>query len=107
MKLDLEILELLPDESDVKVELQGHVESAIRRIITVEDISRRDPIAIATGVVGILGSGGLFYGGANSGGWWWYVAAAYVLVGSIGILVLGNRKRLRDISGRAFIEAPP
>ncbi|WP_371795618.1 hypothetical protein [Streptomyces sp. NBC_01718] len=105
VKLDLEILELLPQESGVRSQLLKHVETSIRRIITVEDVNRRDPAGMTAGALSVLGSGGLFYGGASNDRWWWWFAAAYVLVGGVVIFCRGFKKRQRDIGGSPVAEA--
>jgi hypothetical protein len=105
VKLDLEILKLLPWQSEVRAELLSHVETSIQRIITVEDRLRRDPAGMAISLIIAMAAGALFYGGSSTGHLWWFLVAAYVLALSVVLFYLSYRRRPRDIAGRAVTEA--
>ncbi|MCF2531314.1 hypothetical protein [Yinghuangia soli] len=100
VKMDLEILGLLPKDSGIRTKLLGHIDATIKGIIEVEDSRRRDWQGIWLAVVFLVTSGSLFYGASeNDGDWWWLASGAIVaFVGTMGLLVSGP-KRQRDIGG--------
>ncbi|MFJ1752213.1 hypothetical protein [Kitasatospora sp. NPDC088134] len=101
VKMDLELLALLPEESGVKDELREHIDGTLRRIIGVEGVARRDAFGIGVAALFLVVSVALFVAGALTGGaWWWFTTAS--LTGAVGVLgmLASAPKRLRDLAGR-------
>lgn len=102
IKMDLEILELLPEGSTERSSLQERIESDLRRIIALESGRRRDPEGIFMGCVGLAASGALYYGASVSDeAWPWLAGGSYLAAGSVGFVAMSFRKGLRDVMGRS------
>ncbi|GAA3396084.1 hypothetical protein [Streptomyces roseoviridis] len=102
-RLELEILSLLPDGSEVRSDLIKHVDATIETFIKVESDKRRDPVGIVLALVFMAASAVLFYGAAENGGAWWWLAAPAAFTGLFGVVgfIQSVRSLKRDTAGRA------
>ncbi|MEU6535695.1 hypothetical protein [Streptomyces sp. NPDC047000] len=106
IKSDLELLNLLPSDSQVTPLLRTHIEDSIRQMIEVEDVKRRDPFGIALAIVFILLAGALITTSFLNGGWYWWLTVPGAVTGIFGIAGLAQdaAKRTRDERGRPTVE---
>ncbi|MFM9614057.1 hypothetical protein [Streptomyces niveiscabiei] len=106
IKSDLELLDLLPSESQVAPLLRTHIEDSIRQMIQVEDVKRRDPLGIVLAIVFILIAGALITASSLNGGWYWWLTVPGAVTGIFGIVGLAQdaTKRTRDERGRPMVE---
>ena len=106
VKRDLEILNLLPDSSKARSELQTHVDNVIRGMIRDETEKRRDAYAAILGIMFL----GLAYWAAGLGAKFWspWLALASTLA-LLGVVALyqGLVPHKRDERGRIIREERP
>ncbi|MBO8197620.1 hypothetical protein JW613_04730 [Streptomyces smyrnaeus] len=101
-KADLELLALLPADSEIRDDLRAHIDETIRHVIQVEDSERRDPYGIFLAILFLIAGGGLFWLYAVRGAWWLAVAAGFfVFFGLVGLNLDGMRRQ-RDERGNAI-----
>ncbi|MFD8267013.1 MULTISPECIES: hypothetical protein [Streptomyces althioticus group] len=106
IKTDLELLSLLPTDSELVPEFRAHIEDSIRQIIKGEDEKRRDPFGIALASVFILIAVALVTASVLNGGWYWWLTVPGAVTGIFGIAGLAQdaTKRTRDERGRPMVE---
>ncbi|RSS34096.1 hypothetical protein [Streptomyces sp. WAC08241] len=106
IKSDLELLSLLPPDSEVAPALRAHIEGGIRQLVEVEDVKRRDPFGIALAIVFILITVALLTASFLNGGWYWWLTVPAAVTGIFGIAGLAQdaTKRTRDERGRPTAE---
>ncbi|MFJ3494838.1 hypothetical protein ACIPPJ_14750 [Streptomyces sp. NPDC086091] len=106
IKTDLELLELLPQDSSVIPVLRSHIEDSIKQIIEVEDKKRRDPAGVVLAIAFILIAASLFAASFINGGLYWWLTVPGAVTGIFGLVGLAQdaTKRNRDERGRPIAE---
>jgi hypothetical protein len=104
IKQDLELFELLPEESGARADLLTHIESEITRLIKREDELTRDPSGIGIAIFLLLVGVGLAVPSFRDGGWWWLLVVPAVWFAIFGIVGLGQTipRRQRDARGNTI-----
>jgi hypothetical protein len=108
IKRDLEILGLLPPQSEAHRVLSDQVQRRVVTSVRADDETRRDPAGIAIGAA-CIGIGALlgFVTGRQGGWWWlaWIAAALFAVVGAVG-LAISIPKQRRDAKGNQVKDEP-
>jgi hypothetical protein len=106
IKSDLEILSLLPEDSEIAPVLRAHLEDSIKQMVDVEDKKRRDPFGMALAIVFIAISSGLLVASFRNGGWYWWLTIPAAITAIFGVAGLAQdaTKRTRDERGRPITE---
>ncbi|MFE1796895.1 hypothetical protein ACFW9L_12085 [Streptomyces sp. NPDC059517] len=87
VKRDLEVLALLPEESEQRADLQTLIEGAVERYIADQRDMTRDLSGVAFAVFLAAASAFLWWLPVTNGGYWWWsavVAAPFSLLGVVG-----------------------
>ncbi|WP_143642149.1 hypothetical protein [Streptomyces viridochromogenes] len=102
VKQDVELLALLPEDSEAKKLLAKHIDATVRKIVEDEDQRTRDHAGscLAIGFLGV--SAGLLAVSVSRGGAWWWLSVPAVIIGLLGAFGLGQDAvpRRRDARGR-------
>jgi hypothetical protein len=102
VKQDVELLGLLPQDSDAREALARHIDTTVRRIVEDEDQRTRDYggscLAIAFLAVAVVLTVICF----SRGGAWWWLSPPTACVGLLGAVGLGQDAvpKRRDARGR-------
>ncbi|MFI9026535.1 hypothetical protein [Streptomyces sp. NPDC053560] len=102
VKADLELLALLPEDSEMAPALRRHIEESLQKMIEVEDRKRREPVGVVLGLLFIAIAIGLLVVGYVNGGAYWWLAAPAAVIGTFGSAGLAQdvTKQTRDERGR-------
>ncbi|MFI5659487.1 hypothetical protein [Streptomyces sp. NPDC051684] len=102
VKQDVELLGLLPEDSDARRVLGAHVDATVRRIVEEEDQRTRDHAGTCLAIAFLLIALLLSAVSVSRGGVWWWLTAPAALVGLLGAVGLGQDAvpRRRDAHGR-------
>lgn len=106
VKIDLEILSLLPDESTSKSTLRKHIDETITRIVEIEGSERRDPTGVAAALTLLTFSAVLLFVSLVKRGSWLWLAVPATFIGVFGVVGFTEsvQKRQRDTARRAVEE---
>jgi hypothetical protein len=107
VKRDLEILALLPPESEAYSALSRHVQDRVIRSVRADESARRDPSGIAAALVCMSLGAILVPVAASSGGWWWLLGASGAFLALVGIYGSYESfpRRFRDAKGHRLPDA--
>lgn len=102
VRQDVELLGLLPEDSDAKRLLAKHVDDTVRKIIEDEDQRTRDHTGSCLAVGFLAVAVFLFVICVIRGGAWWWLGVPAVFIGLLGStgLVQDAVPRRRDARGR-------
>ncbi|MFH9553312.1 hypothetical protein [Streptomyces sp. NPDC017435] len=98
--MDLEILTLLPDTSQVKERLLQQTEITIERALTVDAKKRRDWQGVAFSSIFLCATGGLVFEAVDTGGAAWWLTVPALLTGLLTWSGFAQSfpKKLRDVN---------
>ncbi len=107
LKLDLEILQLLPQDATVRSLWLAQIERRIDDALERESERTRDPSGIVLALLFLAAGGVVTYESASGdfSGWWAALAAVLVLFGAVGLSQDAIPRR-RDARGRPIREVP-
>lgn len=105
IKQDIEIMNLLPKDSDGRAKMQEHIDASITRLIADEDERRRDPFGMTLALVFIgLAVWAASFPMRNEGSsLWWLVAIPLGVIGLVGF-VQDATPRKRNERGQVIRE---
>lgn len=107
-RLDLEIMNLLPETSRVREGLLQQTEATIERALTVGANERRDWQGVVLSAIFLCATGGLVFEAVDNGGTaWWLVVPAF-FTGSLTCSGFAQSvpKKLRDVNDIAVSTIP-
>ncbi|MFD5846855.1 hypothetical protein [Streptomyces chartreusis] len=97
IKRELDILDLLPENSKMRKPLQERIEGSLERYIAKQKEHTRDWSGVAVAVILDLSAAFFAAMALNNGGWWWLslvVALPFGVFGIVGFLEsIANTKR--------------
>ncbi|MEU2788787.1 hypothetical protein [Streptomyces sp. NPDC007100] len=102
LRQDVELLSLLPDDSDGKQILRKHVDATVRKIVEEEDQQTRDFAGSCLAVGLLIVAAFLLAVCFSRGGAWWWLSLPAAVIGLLGSFGLGQDAvpRRRDARGR-------
>lgn len=86
VKRDLEVLALLPDDSEQRAPLQASIEEALARYVADQRDKTRDPSGTALAVLLAGAASFLWWQSASNGGYWWWSAVVAVPCSVFGVV---------------------
>jgi hypothetical protein len=104
IRQDVELLNLLPEDSTARDALKGHIDKRIALLISSEEELARSPIGVGIAVTFLVVAIWLAIEAVREGGLWWFLFAPVAFFGIFGLVGLFDSlaKKKRDESGRAL-----
>lgn len=101
LKLDLELVGLLPLESSARRSLLARAESSVEKMVSDESELSRDPTGLTLAVIFLGGAITLGLTAAQSNNYWWILVTVLGMFGLVGLSQDGLKRR-RDEKGNAI-----
>jgi hypothetical protein len=104
LRRDLELLEAMPDDLEVKAEYKQHISKAFESLIKDEDERSRDPRGVVLGIVLMIVGAWLVWTAFDLGGWWHVLTVFGMLLFSVAAFGTAQdaTKQRRDERGRVI-----
>jgi hypothetical protein len=108
VRRDVELFNILPQESTSRNELLVHIDGQITRLVRSEQELTRDPSGVVLAIFIMLVAIALTVTAFREGGYWWLLFVPAFFFGILGSVGLGQDLplRKRDERGRIIKEAP-
>jgi len=102
LKQDLEVYQLLPEESTSRSILLLHIDSRIQATVHESELLRRDPAGVIIAITLMVVALAFMYLTFARGGWWWASLPVSVAVAILGVygFIQDLKKLERDDKGR-------